>query len=142
VIGSAKAIAKAVPTITPSSGPGISASALGLNWFHNTIVAMVTIPAIAARWWTELSVGIAFITASGIAAMLSRPLARGESSSITCSCEAKISTPIPASIPWITEGEIARNHWPSFSIPASSWSAPAISPTTPSMIRPCSCTSW
>jgi hypothetical protein len=116
----------AVPTITPSNGPGSNASFLGLNLVHATIVRIVTTPAMAARWWTDPSIGKMLMNASGRAAMLANPLDRGASSSITWSCDTRISTPIPASIPWITEGEIARNHWPSLNTPASSCRAPIV----------------
>ncbi len=83
LIGKAKASANSVPLTTPSKGPGKRPRRAGLNRFQAMMVAMVTSPAIAARWCTEPSTGTAFTTASGIAARLASPLARGASSSIT-----------------------------------------------------------
>lgn len=43
---------------------------------------------------------------------------------------------MPASMPSITDNDIARNHRPSRSAPMASWSSPAASTITPSAGRP------
>ena len=43
---------------------------------------------------------------------------------------------MPASMPLITAGETARNHWPSLHRPATSWMRPAKRTMTPIISRP------
>ena len=69
-----------------------------------------------------------------------RPEPFGESSSITWNCEAKISTPIPASIPWMTAGDTARNTCPTRNNPAAICTTPARRTMIPSVATPNSCT--
>ena len=57
--------------------------------------------------------------ACGIVIRFWMPFSFGLSSTITWNWLAKISTPMPASMPLITAGDTARNHWPSLKTPAT-----------------------
>ena len=126
-----------LPTNTATSAPGIALSCLGRSRFHSTSDTIVITPISAARWCVSMPNGNRLRNASGIVPRLSRPVFFGLSSSITWNWLAKISTPMPASIPRITAGETALNHWPSLSRPATSWMKPAMSTSAPSAFSPC-----
>lgn len=55
-------------------------------------------------------------------------------------CPAISTSPMPASIPWTTATEMARNQRPSRSAPMASCSTPAISTSAPRVPSPYSCT--
>jgi hypothetical protein len=81
--------------------------------------------------------GKAWATAAGKLARLSSPDGFGAASSITCTCDRTINTPIPASMPYTTAGAVTRNQQPSFKRPATSCRKPASSNIGPSMVTPC-----
>ena len=73
---------------------------------------------------------------AGIAARFSGPLDSGRSSNRTWNWPMTISTPMPASIPWTTAGEIALNQPPSRNTPAPNWISPARTRMGPSAVMP------
>ena len=107
-------------TITATSGAGTSLSFLGAKSFHSTRVMMVTTPIKAAQraWPSSVGTGRPWPPPREWTAGSGSPLPAGLSSTMTWNWLAKISTPMPASMPWMTAGETARNHWPQFNRPA------------------------
>lgn len=61
-------------------------------------------------------------------------LPRGTSSTMRGNCDGKINTPIPANIRELTDGEIARNHFPNLKRPASNGAPPSRATTIPPII--------
>jgi hypothetical protein len=130
------ATASNVPVSTPTSAPGNSLSEAGRNFSHASIAAMVARPMPNAISVACRLNGDRPNRRAGAADRFCSPLGKGFASNRTWNCPATISTPIPASMPCTTAGEIARNQPPRRKIPAANWIAPASSRIGPSALKP------
>ena len=135
-IGRPNAAAMAVAAPAAAKAPGTTRTRFGIDG-QNAMIASASSPTPAASCFGDPSGGhTPSATVAGIASRFLSPPPGPFASNRTCTCEARISTPIPASIPWITAGETARNACPSFSTPPRIVSPAITGSATPSAPGP------
>lgn len=143
LIGAWKTKSMATTTAMATSGPGTILTLAGIRSQAMSTARAITPMKSAIPWLASGSApgASALQRSTGIAAMFWRPLPSGTKSSMMINWPETIRTPIPASMPCMTAGEIARNHRPNLASAITICNPPASSTATPRICSPCSLTS-